>query len=297
MYLYKMIPFIGTIDLSIKFDLLPFFSCHFRLNPMIAIRFRPDSISIQGPAGDVVTKSGVKCIAITTLPLSSMQKYNYECNREEVTVWLPYHFVNLKDFKAFVMNISPAPKDDSESDYSRVEINISELKGREPIVPILELFPIVESEKERIICKFEGTATWGSNCNYLMCNLESLMSGTPIIHNMSGAYYNHRMDATTIYNYDALSNHINGSEIVEVCDGKLMVGSLETGLLMLELDESSGNYRFPFEYLRKLNKFLGQRRSKVSVEAGVPFRLNRPVTPLCLIAREEYSVTFLVATT
>ena len=69
---------------------------------MTAIRFRPDSISIQGPAGDVVTKSAVKCIATTTLPLSSMQKYNYE------------------GFKAFVMNASPASRDDSESDYSRV---------------------------------------------------------------------------------------------------------------------------------------------------------------------------------
>ena len=49
-----MIPFKGTIDLSTKFDLMPSFRCHFRLNPMIAIRFRPDSISIQGPAGDVV---------------------------------------------------------------------------------------------------------------------------------------------------------------------------------------------------------------------------------------------------
>ena len=192
------------------------------------------------------------------LPLSSMQKYNYECNREEVTVWLPYLITNLKGFKAFAINISPAPGDDSESDYSRVEISISELKGREPIIPILELFPILENERERIICNFEGTATWASNCNYLMYNPESLMSGTPIIRNMGGAYYNHRMDTTTIYNYDALNNHINGSEIVEVCDGKLMVGSLETGLLTLELDESSGNYRFPFEYIRKLNKFLGQ---------------------------------------
>ena len=139
-----------------------------------------------------------------------------------------------------------------------VEISISELKGREPIVSILELLPIVESEKERIICNFEGTATGASNCNYLMYNPESLMSGMPIIRNMSGAYYNCRMDTTTDYNYDALNNHINGREIVEVCDGKLMVGSLETGLLTLELDESSGNYRFPFEHVRKLNKFLGQ---------------------------------------
>ena len=162
-----MIPFKGTIDLSTKFDLMPLFRCHFRLNPMIAIRFRPDSISIQGPAGDVVTKSLVKCIATTTLPLSSMHKYNYGCNnREEVTIWLPYHIINLKGFKAFVINISPAPRDDSESDYSKVEISISELKGREPIVPILELFPVVENEKERIICNFEGTATWASNCNY-----------------------------------------------------------------------------------------------------------------------------------
>ena len=29
------------------------------------------------------------------------------------------------------MNISPAPRNDSESDYSRVEISISELKGRD----------------------------------------------------------------------------------------------------------------------------------------------------------------------
>ena len=164
-----MLPFKGTIDLLTKFDLMPLFRCHFRLNPMIAIRFRPDSISIQGPAGDVVTKSGVKCIATTILQLSSMQKYNYECNREEVTVWLPYHIINLKGFKAFVMNISPAPRDDSESDYPRVEISISELKGREPIVPIIELFPIVENERERIICNFEGMATWANNCNYLKC--------------------------------------------------------------------------------------------------------------------------------
>ena len=45
------------------------------------------------------------------------------------------------------------------------------------------------------------------------------------------------MDTTTIYNYDALNNHIDGSEIVEIYDGKLMVGSFETGLLTLELDE------------------------------------------------------------
>ena len=293
-----MLPFKGNIDLSTKFDLMPLFRYHFRLNPMIAIRFRPDLISIQGPAGDVVTKSGVKCMVTTMLPLSSMRKYNYDCNREEVTVWLPYHIANLKGFKAFVINISSAPRNDSESDYSRVEISISTLEERrEPIICILkELFPIVENKKERIICNFEGTATWASNCNYLMYNPESLMSGTPIIRNMSGAYYNRRMDTTTIYNYDALNNHINGSEIVEVCDGKLMVGSLEKGLLTSELDESSGNYRFPFEYVRKLNKFLGQRRSKVRVEAGVPFTSDRPMTPLCLIAREEYHTTFLVAT-
>ena len=53
---------------------------------------------------------------------------------------------------------------------------------------------------------------------------------------------------------------------------KLRIGSLETGLLTLELNENSGNYRFPFEYVRKLNKFLGQRRTKVRVEIGVPFR-------------------------
>ena len=51
-----------------------------------------------------------------------MQEYSYDCNREEVTVWLPYHIINLRGFKAFVINISPAPKDDSGSDYSRVEI-------------------------------------------------------------------------------------------------------------------------------------------------------------------------------
>ena len=79
--------------------------------------------------------------------------------------------------------------------------------------------------------------------------------------------------------------------------GKLRIGSLETGLLTLEFNENSGNYRFPFEYIRKLNKFLGQRRSKVRVEYGVPFRLgNRPgLTLLCLIAREKYYTKFLVA--
>ena len=227
---------------------------------MIAIRFRPDSISIQGPTGDVVTKNGVKCIATTTIPISSMRKYNYDCNREEVTVWLPNHIVNLNGFKAFLMGISPAPRNDNESDYSRVEISISTLKGRrERIVCILkELFHIMENEKERIICNFEGMATWASNCNYLMYNPESLMSNTPIVQNMSGAYYNRRMNTTVIYNYDALNNHIDGSEIVEVCDGKLRIGSLETGLLTLELNENSDNYRFPFEYVRKLNKFLEQ---------------------------------------
>ena len=91
-----------------------------------------------------------------------------------------------------------------------------------------------------------------------MYNRESLMSGTSVIHNISGAYQNCRMKTTIIYNYDALNNHIDDSEIVEVCDGKLRIGSLETGLSMLELNENSGNYRFSFEYVRKLNKFLGQ---------------------------------------
>ena len=113
---------------------------------------------------------------------------------------------------------------------------------------------------------------------------------------MSGAYYNCSMNITTSHDYDALNNHIRGSEIVEVYDGKLRIGSLETGLLMLGLDKDSGNYRFPFEYIKKLNKFLGQRRTKVRVEFGVPCRPNdQPVTPLCLIAREKYYTTFLVA--
>ena len=281
-----MIPFKGTIDLSTKFDLMPFFRCHFRLNPMIAIRFGPDSISMQGPAGDVVTKNGVKCIATTTLPLSSMQKYDYNCNGEEVTVWLPYLITNLKGFEAFTINISPAPRDDSESDYSRVEISIGEGE------PILKLFPIAEGESPNR--NFKGTAACASNCNYLMYNPESLISGTPIICNMSGAYYNRRMSTTTIHDYYALNNHIRGSEIVEVCDGKLMVGSLETGLLTLTLDEDSCNYRFPFKYVRKLNKFLGQRRTKVRVEFGVQPN-DKPITLLCLIAREKYYTTFLVA--
>ena len=155
----------------------------------------------------------------------------------------------------------------------------------------------MENEKERNICNFEGMATWASNCNYLMYYSESLMSDTPIIQNMSGAYYNRRMNTTVIYNYDALNNHIDGSEIVEVCDGKLRIGSLETGLLTLESNKNSGNYRFPFEYIRKLNKFLGQRKTKVKVEFGVLFRSgDQPgLTPLCLIAREKYYTTFLVA--
>ena len=62
-----------------------------------------------------------------------------------------------------------------------------------------------------------------------------------------------------------MNNHINGSEIVEVCDGKLMVGSLETGLLTLVLDENSGNYSFPFEYIGKLNKFWGNEDPKLGL--------------------------------
>ena len=107
---------------------------------MIAIRFRPDSISIQGPAGDIVTKNGVRCIVSSTLQLSSMWKYDYDCNREEVTVWLSYLIINLKGFKAFIINISPAPRDYSESGYSRVEISISESKGESQSFPYLNYF-------------------------------------------------------------------------------------------------------------------------------------------------------------
>ena len=81
-----MLPFKGVINLSTKFDIIPLFRCHFRLNPMIAIKFKADSICIQGPAGDVLTKNKVKCIVTTMLPLSSMQKYDYNCNREKVTI-------------------------------------------------------------------------------------------------------------------------------------------------------------------------------------------------------------------
>ena len=104
------------------------------------------------------------------------------------------------------------------------------------------------------------------------------MSGTPIIRNMSGAYYNRRMDTTTIYNYDALNNHIDGNKIVEVCDGKLRIGSLETGLLTLELSENSGNYSFPFEYVRKLNKFWGNEDPKLGLSLG--YRLGRAIDPV-----------------
>ena len=225
---------------------------------MIAIRFGPDSISIQGPSGDVVTKNKVKCIATTTLPLTSMQLYDYNCNREEVTIWLPCIITNLRNFEAFTINISPAPRDDSESDYSRVEIGISDLLVKEPIISLLELFPISENEDERIIHDFKGTATWASNCDYLMYNPESLIYYTPIVRNMSGPYYNCRMNTTTIHDYDALINRINGSKIVEVCYGKLRIFSLEMGLLTLTLDEGSGNYKLPFEYVRKRNKFLGE---------------------------------------
>ena len=114
---------------------------------MIAIRFRPDSISIQGLAGDVVTKNRVKCITTTTLPLSSVQKYDYNCNREGVTVWLPYFITNLKGFEAFTMNISPAPRDDSKTDYSRVKISIGE---KEPAFKLLSI-----AESERITCGTE----------------------------------------------------------------------------------------------------------------------------------------------
>ena len=290
-----MLPFKGTIDLSTEFDLMPLFRCHFRLNKMIAIRFRPDSIIIQGPAGDVITKNRVKCIVNITIPLSSMSNYNYDCNREEVTVWLPYHIVNLKGFKAFVMNISPAPRDDSESDYSRVEIRISDSKYREPIVSLLELIPNVEGEKEKIIRNFKGTATYPSNCDCLMYNPESLIYNYPIVRNVSGGYNNISMNTTMIYNYDTLNNCINGNKVVEVSDGKLRVGSLETGLLTLELDENCGNYSFPFEYIRKLNKFLGKRRFKARVEFGVPQGSNGK--SLCLIAMEEYYTTLLVVST
>ena len=130
-----------------------------------------------------------------------------------------------------------------------------------------------------------------------MYDPESLMYGTPVIRNRSGTL-NLRMDTTKSYNYYALNNHISGSKIVEVCDDKLRIGSPETGLLTSGLDENSGNYRFPFEYVRKLNKILGQRRFKVRVEFGVPFGSSdrSGLTPLCLIARKKYYTTFLVAT-
>ena len=132
-------------------------------------------------------------------------------------IWLPYLITNLKGFEAFVISISPAPRD--ESDYSRVEISIGE---GEPIIKLLSISSPIHN--------FKGTTTCASNCDFLMYNPELLISGTPIVRSMSGAYYNRRMNTTTIYDYDALNNHIRGSEIVEIHDGKLRIGSLEKGL-------------------------------------------------------------------
>ena len=79
--------FIGHITAEFKFNVLEVFTQHFKIHSIVVISFKPNEIIIQtmsepGMVPDIETKG----LYTTTIPLQSLEEYDFECNKGEVNV-------------------------------------------------------------------------------------------------------------------------------------------------------------------------------------------------------------------
>ena len=81
--------FNGYIMAEFKFDIFDVFSQHFKVHNSVILSFKPNEIVIQTMRDNMdETKddSDIKGFYTTTIPIGSLEKYDFECNINEVNV-------------------------------------------------------------------------------------------------------------------------------------------------------------------------------------------------------------------
>ena len=79
--------FIGHITAEFKFHVLEVFTQHFKVHNIIVLSFKPNEIIIQTMSDPgMVTDIETKGLYTTTIPLQSLEEYDFECNKGEVNV-------------------------------------------------------------------------------------------------------------------------------------------------------------------------------------------------------------------
>ena len=93
MFLYKIEKYyineslIGHITAEFKFNILEVFTQHFKIHNIVVLSFRSNEIIIQTMNDPgMVTNIETQGLYTTTIPLESLEEYEFECNKDEVNV-------------------------------------------------------------------------------------------------------------------------------------------------------------------------------------------------------------------
>ena len=79
--------FEGHITAEFEFNVIEIFKCHFRMNNIVVLSFRIDMIVIQTMANPYrMPNIDTDGLYTTMIPLSTMKKYEFECNLDQVNV-------------------------------------------------------------------------------------------------------------------------------------------------------------------------------------------------------------------
>ena len=79
--------FIGHITAEFKFNVLEVFTQHFKIHNIVVLSFKPNEIIIQAMSDPgMVTDIETKGLYATTIPLQSLEGYEFDCNKGEVNV-------------------------------------------------------------------------------------------------------------------------------------------------------------------------------------------------------------------
>ena len=79
--------FVGHITAEFKFNVLEVFTQHFKIHSIVVLSFKPNEIIIQTMSDPgMVTDIETKGLYTTTIPLQSLEEYDFECNKGEVNV-------------------------------------------------------------------------------------------------------------------------------------------------------------------------------------------------------------------
>ena len=79
--------FKGHITAEFRVNILELFAQHFKVHNIVILSFRPNEIIVQTMSDPgMVTDIETKGLYTTTIPLQSLEEYDFECNKSEVNV-------------------------------------------------------------------------------------------------------------------------------------------------------------------------------------------------------------------